>query len=99
MNHATEVKGKDLKELAVEIGNLRYDALVSFLDALATDLYRQSEGDKKRGRPKLAAALFDAAGEVAGAAADMDYAWSICEPYMRSENGQHQSKENEVVDV
>lgn len=85
MKHPTTIEGKDLQELAKELGNLRYDVLMGFLTALAADLQRQSEGDRQRGRLKLATALHDAAEDLYGVASDLDWAWSISEPYMREE--------------
>ena len=77
MRHPTDIDGQDVVELAKKIGNLRYDALVSLLDALSKDLHRQSEADRKRGHYKLANALLDASGDVWGAVSDLETAWRV----------------------
>jgi hypothetical protein len=69
-------------ELADELGNLRYDALATFLSALAAKLEVDSLQDAARGRKKLAAALHAASVEVADAAGAITKAWEICEPHM-----------------
>src|SRR5207245_2651372 len=71
-----------LRELAEEIGNLRYDALAEFLHQLAAKLEADAAGDQRRGRPKLAVALGASAEGVAAAAAHIEQAWRICEPHM-----------------
>ena len=87
MKHPIEIEGYDLAELAQKIGNLRYDALVVFLDVLSKDLHRQSDADRKRGRYKLANALYDASGDIWGAVSDLEVAWKICEPFMKDGEG------------
>ena len=69
-----------LAELAEDLGNLRYDALASFLRELAGKLAADGKADAGRDRPRLAAALRDAGASVASAAADVERAWSICAP-------------------
>jgi hypothetical protein len=58
-----------LAELAGELGDLRYDALAGFLQALAAKLAADANADVGRGRPKLAQALRDGAAGVSAAAA------------------------------
>ena len=59
MQHADHVERYPgtLAELANELGNLRYDALATFLAALAEKLEGDSLQDAARGRKKLAAEL------------------------------------------
>jgi hypothetical protein len=71
-----------LADLAREIGDLRYDALATFLQELAAKLERDSAADAGRGRPKLAATLHEAADGVTAAAAAIERAWTISSPHM-----------------
>jgi hypothetical protein len=71
-----------LAELACELGDLRYDALASFLRSLAAKLEADGNADAGRGRRKLAAALRGSATAVQAGAAEIERAWSICAPRM-----------------
>ncbi|MHC5538362.1 hypothetical protein ACYOEI_09050 [Singulisphaera rosea] len=71
-----------LAQLAGEVGDLRYDALLGFLRALAAKLESDGEADAGRDRRKLATALHAASMSVSAAAADIEHAWSICAPRM-----------------
>ncbi|MDY3561050.1 hypothetical protein R5W23_002309 [Gemmata sp. JC673] len=80
-NHVERYPGT-LAELATELGDLRYDALATFLEELAAKLEADSLADGARGRGKLAAALRAASDEVTSAAEHIAKAWRICEPHM-----------------
>jgi hypothetical protein len=71
-----------LDELAVDVGNLRYDALGEFLQLLAAKLEADAVADEGRGRRRLAAALRDGAAGVAAAAESIHRAWRISAPHM-----------------
>ncbi len=71
-----------LAELADELGDLRYDALASFLRSLAAKLESDGNADAGRGRPKLAALLHGAAAGIRDAASEVDRAWGICARHM-----------------
>lgn len=71
-----------LAELAAELGDLRYDALASFLQSLEQKLSSDSQADAERGRARLSAALRVSAECLASAAQAIDDAWAICEPKM-----------------
>ena len=71
-----------LSELAGDVGNLRYDALATFLVALSAKLESDGIADKDRDRPKLASALAKSAEAIKGAAIEIERAWSICAPHM-----------------
>jgi hypothetical protein len=71
-----------LAELAAELGDLRYDALALFLNALARKLETDSVADAGRGRPLLAAALQEGSAKVSAAAAAIERAWTISAPHM-----------------
>lgn len=71
-----------LAQLALELGDLRYDALAEFLRTLATKLAADGIGDMTRGRTKLAAALHAASESLGTAATDIENAWAICAPQM-----------------
>ena len=69
-------------KLAVDLGNLRYDALADFLGRLSAKLAVDSEADAGRGRVKLAGELAEAAAHVASASKCIEAAWRIAEPHM-----------------
>ncbi len=71
-----------LKELATDIGNLKYDALANFLKLLSDKLAYDSTKDDERGRQKLAKELFDSSVNIKAAANNIDVAWDISEKYM-----------------
>ena len=71
-----------LDQLAIDVGDLRYDALEQFLNALAAKLKRDSAADAQRGRHQLAALLLRAAELTNDSAAEIDEAWRICKPHM-----------------
>jgi hypothetical protein len=70
-----------IRQLASEIGDLRYDVLSEFLDCLADEIYGDSERDKQRGRKKLAQALREAANDIAESKTKIDEAWKISKPF------------------
>lgn len=75
-----------LVELATELCNLRYDALATFLRSLAAKLETDGNADAARGRSKLATKLHGCAAAVAAAAQEIERAWAICAPHMRTKN-------------
>ena len=78
-----------LADLATEVGRLRYDAGAHFLRALAAELAREAEGDRGRGRPKLAARLDALSADVAKAAHDLTAIWRLCKPHAAHELDRH----------
>lgn len=72
----------DLQSLAEEIGDLRYDALETFLHHLALKLKKDSDADAKRGRPQLAGNLRNASNYLETSAIEIGRAWKICAPYL-----------------
>jgi hypothetical protein len=84
MKHPLEIKkySGSLEDLAMDIGNLRYDALSSFLDALHKKMATDAIKDQEKRRIKLAAHLESCAQSLKEACKHADLAWSICKPYM-----------------
>ena len=85
--HNKQVEGVNLslEELANSIGLLSYDSTRDFLKYLANNLKEQADADLNiRHRKKLAKELYSAAEKIQGAYLDMDKAWKICEPYMKT---------------
>lgn len=78
-----------LADLATEVGRLRYDAGAHFLRALAAELARQAEGDRGRGRPKLADRLDALSADVGKAANDLAAIWRLCKPHVPHELDRH----------
>ena len=71
-----------LAQLANDVGDLRYDALASFLRMLAAKLQTDGTADAHRGRARLAAALHNGSEAIKQAEAEIERAWSICAPHM-----------------
>jgi hypothetical protein len=82
MKHPTQIRGKKLENLVVEISNLRYDALADFLRKLGAKLIVDGGADRKRKRPQLATNLQCAGLRLNQSSADIYQAWRICEPHM-----------------
>ncbi len=72
----------DLETLATELGDLRYDALAIFLQALSDKLKKDGKKDADRNRRKLATHLQNTADLLNDSAEEIQAAWKICEPYM-----------------
>jgi hypothetical protein len=81
MIHKTQILGFALDELAVKIGDLRYDALAEFLKKLAQKIEADAQKDGSRGRVKLATSLHNTAHGLAECSQQIKQAWVICEPY------------------
>lgn len=75
-----------LDDLATEVGDLRYDALATFLHALSAKLASDGDKDGARGRARLAASLHRASVLVADAARETETTWKICAPHMRDDD-------------
>ena len=86
--HPENVEGYDgtLKDLATAIGNMSYDQVALFIQALSDDILRQAHADLGRGRSKLAESLYATAESLNKAKEEMDKVWEICEPYMKDKN-------------
>jgi hypothetical protein len=84
MIHRTDVERYpgSLAALAADVGDLRYDALADFLQALAAKLAADGDADAGRGRAELAVALRSASDAVGAAATNIEQAWVICAPRM-----------------
>ncbi|MGF1583599.1 MAG: hypothetical protein ACFCD0_30140 [Gemmataceae bacterium] len=76
-----------LDELATDVGDLRYDALVVFLQSLAAKLASDAQADEGRGRKKLAKLLRLSSEKVSGTVAEIDRAWKISAPHMPQNKG------------
>jgi hypothetical protein len=83
--HKSTVKGYagSLEELAIEIGDLKYDALKEFLAHLQTKFDEDSDADFNRGRERLAEALYNTARGIEHAGDQIAEAWKISEPFMK----------------
>lgn len=78
-----------MTQLAEEIGNLKYDALASFLSLLSKKIESDGEKDFSRGRIKLAASLKDCSLKdcslkLKESSLPIERAWEICKPYMET---------------
>jgi hypothetical protein len=84
-NHPVELEKYQgtIRQLASELGNLRYDVLVEFIDCLTDEIYGQADADKQKGRKKLAQALRAAAYNLSLSKKELEEAWKISEPFMK----------------
>lgn len=87
MKHPLSVEGYDgsLRELAQAIGKMRYDRVAEFLGEFAEEFERQHEGDKAKGRARLAVLLKTVSEELELTQKQVEKIWHLCEPYMRDE--------------
>jgi hypothetical protein len=82
MKHTTQLRGfSSPGQFAEEFGNMRYDAMTEYLEALAVKLRRDSLADYERERYKLSSRLTTAAGIIQMLSSTLQQAWTICEPY------------------
>lgn len=79
--HPTHIEDYDLKDLATQIGDLRYDALADFLAALSQKIAHDAQKDEAGGRVKLAKNLYETAQRLADAEKNIATAWKICQPF------------------
>ena len=77
--------GKDWTTLAETLGDLRYDALAEFLEALSEKMAKDAEADAGRARHQLARELYDCAEQLGGASGATKRAWKICARFMDGE--------------
>ena len=68
-----------LKQLARDIGNLRYDAMRELFHELSIELIRQSEADMRRNRPMLQKLRFEMAHHAMNISIAADSAMRISE--------------------
>jgi len=83
--HQRDLAGYPPESLATILGDLTYDGLAAYLEALAAKLERDAAADEGRRRPKLAARLGAAAAAQRQAAAEIRAAWEVCQPFMRDD--------------
>ena len=85
--HETQIEdfNGDLEELATQIGRLRYDKVVKFLDYLILEFKKQSDKDLQTGRVKLSKQLKDFCKPLTLAQIQMRGIWFFCKPYMKDE--------------
>gem|GEM_PF-6962910 len=75
----------DLRTLAEELHRLRYDSVRGFYEHSATELQRQSEGDRAGGREQLADLLAEAARLASELEKVLARIWKLCRPHMKDE--------------
>ena len=86
MKHNTHIPHyPDHKQLAEEIGNLRYDALAEFFVALDEKIKKDEQADDARKRYKLSTALYYISYNLGWCIPAAKKAWEICKPYMKEE--------------
>jgi len=85
MRHSQTVEGFNgtLKELAIEIANLRYDSMAKLLSYTLFELERQSSHDKIIGRTKLSDIINKSCLHISQAIGYVQEAWALSEPRMK----------------
>ena len=88
MNHSDKIEkyDGDLKSLAYDIGDLKYDALSEFLFALSYKIKWDSYADANRRREQLSNILLNCANNIKIASCNIKNAWDICEKHMEKNN-------------
>jgi hypothetical protein len=71
-----------LVDLAHQLSNLRYEALVEFLESLSIKLDKDAENDYNAGRVYLGSELSTASIKIQEAATSIEKAWKISKPYV-----------------
>lgn len=82
VKHEVEIPGFTLDELAILAGNLRYDALSTFIAELSAKLAVDAARDIDRDRKKLGLQLGKASYSLVEVQKHVDEAWRICSPHM-----------------
>jgi hypothetical protein len=86
MHHKTHIDYKNgLQDLVNDIGDLRYDALETFIELFSEKIAHDAILDQKRGRTKLANELIYTAQALKGAQIHMNKAWNISKPFMKED--------------
>ena len=86
--HKSTVGDLSNPELAKEIGDLRYDALIELFNAISKKFEIDSEADRNRGRTQLANHLLNISIKFKDIEVEMAEIWKICEPYMKKDNNE-----------
>lgn len=82
-NHRKDVFGEhDMKKLAIEIGDLHYEALAELLDELSDKLISDAAKDRAGNRDRLAKCLEFAAEDIMHAGISIERAYDICKQFM-----------------
>ena len=78
--HTSCVKGVGLSNVALanRVGDLYYDDMAAFLEALSSKINSDAQADKERGRVKLFEALKESAEHLYISASAINRAWGIC---------------------
>lgn len=73
----------ELKHMAREIADMRYDDMSYLLGTLSDMLVLDADKDRERNRPKLAETCESASVLISNASVDLEEAWRISEPFMK----------------
>ena len=77
---------KDLRQVAIDIGDMPYDKLYEFLGHLSLKINDDAMKDIDGGRLKLGRKLTRLANDIDDARFEAVDIWKICEPYMTKNN-------------
>ena len=73
----------ELKRMAREIADMRYDDMSYLLGTLSDMLTIDADKDRARKRNKLASVCESASVLISNASMDLEEAWKISEPFMK----------------
>ena len=71
-----------LEVLTRDVGNMQYDCVAKFIDALAENLVHKADLDLKNEEKKIASEKYFVADYLFRARDELEKAWKICQPYM-----------------
>ena len=84
--HPTDIDGRPVEEIARKVADLRYDALVEFLIALAVAIELDARKDDREGRTKLGRHMFQVAQDTKDAAENASFLWEFARKYMSEDD-------------
>jgi hypothetical protein len=90
--HPTEIAGYEgrLEELAKKVFSMRYDRVAEFMFFGMTELKRQMDNDKERGRDKLSQMLLIAVYKTGELTAELMKVFVFCKKFMKHELDKNQ---------
>lgn len=80
-----QLEGMSIKELALQVSQLRYDVLAKFISNLAMNLGDDGQKDKDAGLTILGACLHNATRSLRKVEVEIVEAWEVCAPFMEGD--------------
>ncbi|MCC7571373.1 hypothetical protein KO465_08655 [Candidatus Micrarchaeota archaeon] len=85
--HPVTVPGykRDMNSLGKDVGKLRYDKLIEFLESLSEEINSQSLSDYAKGRTQVSEGLGVLHDKLDEAKDSAEKVWKKCKPHMKDE--------------